>query len=107
MKKFVTVCEGGNVRSVALAFQLKCKRQDAIACSWRFNHPDTQKWLFHWADRIVIMQKKFKAYIPEEFHHKLRVLDVGEDRFGNAFHPELQAGIAPIVDEWEKRGFEI
>ena len=107
MKKFITVCEGGNVRSVGLAYLLKVHGQDAIAMSWRFNNPETLGKMFNWADYIVIMQAKFKEHIAEIFHHKLLVVDVGEDRYGYAFHPELQGGLTPIVKDWQSKNWEI
>lgn len=106
--KFLTVCQGGNVRSVGLAFVLKYKHnQDAIAASWEKNSPETKEMLYNWADYIVVMQSKFKEHIPEQFHDKLRVVDVGEDRFGYAFHPDLQAFCTKVVDDWKTRDYKI
>lgn len=52
--------------------------------------------LYKWADYIIIMQSKFEKYVPDKYkfnesgERKLFAYDVGEDRFGYAFHPELQ-----------------
>lgn len=74
------MCQGGNSRSVAMAYLLKYFYNiDAIACSWEKNSPETLKMLFEWADNILIMQGNFEQYIPEEYKSKIRVTDVGPD----------------------------
>lgn len=101
--KVVTMCQGGHVRSVALKYLLRYQNtppHDVIACGWEGNSPETRAMLFAWADVIVIMQLQF---VPEQFHtrpdgsRKLFCYDVGEDRFGTAFHPELQAMLKEMV----------
>lgn len=88
--KVVTMCQGGNSRSVACGFLLKYKYgMDAIACSWQKNSPETLKMLFEWADAIIIMQEIFRQFVPVEFHPKLYVIDVGEDIWANGLHPDL------------------
>lgn len=90
--KIVTMCFGGNVRSVGLKSLLHTKYgHDAVACGHSFNTLETRKMLFAWADYIVVMMKGFEEYVPSEFRHKTFLYDVGEDRYGNPFHPELQA----------------
>lgn len=80
MMKVLTMCQGGNSRSVGMAFLLKYKYNiDAIACSWEKNSPETLKMLFEWADNILIMESNFEKYIPNEYKHKIRITDVGED----------------------------
>lgn len=93
--KILTMCQGGNVRSVALAARLKgLHGHDAVACSWEFNTPETIKMLCQWAEMIVVMEAVFVKYIPVEFGKKIHYCDVGPDRWGSAFHPELQDIIA-------------
>lgn len=89
MPKFVTVCEGGNVRSVSMAFLLKEAGYEAIAIGWRYVTPETIKFLNSWADYFVLMQSKFLDKMPEEIRGKCIFIEVGEDRYGYAFHPEL------------------
>jgi predicted protein tyrosine phosphatase len=75
---------------VAAGFLLKYKYNvDAIACSWEKNSPETLKMLFGWADHIIVMQEKFKQYVPDEYKGKIMVIDVGEDIWCNGLHPEL------------------
>ena len=87
--KFVTVCEGGNVRSVCMALHLKDGLNEAIATGWRFTTPETFKFLDNWADYFILMEKHFIEKIPKEIRHKCLFVDVGVDRFGNPFHEEL------------------
>ena len=106
-KKFLTVCEGGNVRSVSMAFTLKHYfRQDAIAFSHAVNSDEILKILADWADYIIVMQPKFAdrfgAWKP-----KLRVVDVGPDRWGNPLHDELHKFLAKVAQDWANRNFEI
>ena len=101
------MCEGGNVRSVGLGYLLKEAGQDTIACSWRFNTPETIDQLCEWADKIVIMQEHFQTYIPRKHRHKLRCVDVGEDKFGNPFHPDLQRGLKGVIEQWKHLNFDI
>ena len=106
--KFTCVCQGGNVRSVGLAYALKYgHKQDALAVSWQANDKKTQAMLYKWADYIVVMQAIFIQYIPKRYLAKVRVVDVGEDRYGSAFHPELQNYLKAVTEDWSKRGFKI
>lgn len=79
--KFLCVCEGGNVRSVALATILKQKfKKDAVAI-----HIDSNSAviLSKWAD-IRIFMYNFPIILKKD-----RVLDVGEDIWGYSRHPDL------------------
>lgn len=89
--KFLCVCDGGNVRSVALAFELKhTHKQDAIAAGRWCASPDTLEMLCQWADVIVIMQPCMEESISPEYKAKLRCVDVGPDRYGVYIHPDLR-----------------
>lgn len=93
--KILTVCQGGNIRSVALACRLKSLHgHDALACSRESNSPETIKMLCTWADMVVVMEPEYADCIPMEFRGKLHICDVGPDRWGAAFRPELQDLIA-------------
>ncbi len=100
MSNFLCMCEGGNVRSVGLAFQLKEHGQQALACGWRFTNPKTLNMLCGWADYIVVMQAEMAKYIPEAWKNKVRIVDVGPDNYGYAFHPQLQGFLKGVVDSW-------
>ncbi len=86
------MCQGGNSRSVALAYLLKYKYGvDALACSWEKNSEATRRMLFGWADKIFIMQAHFLEHVPAEFRTKTQVIDVGPDVWFNGLDPELVA----------------
>jgi hypothetical protein len=88
--KYLVVCDGGNVRSVAVAFILKYHyNQEAIAAGRLHLSPATMHMLAEWADRIILMQPQMQSSIPTMFADKITVTDVGEDRWGVYVHPEL------------------
>lgn len=80
--KILCLCEGGSCRSVALAFLLKNKYgQDALAAGWRLNTPETLIMLYDWADMIICLETYMKEKIPQQYHNKTSVFDIGPDRF--------------------------
>lgn len=108
--KFLCVCEGGNCRSVSLAYVLKdFYQQAALACGIREYMKDTLVFLCDlWKpDWIVLMQPGFMEHIPKVHCHKVRVLDVGPDRWGNALHSELLEIIKPVVQQWAAAGWAL
>lgn len=98
--KILCICHGGNVRSVALKFLLHQKyKHDALACGEAFNTRETIALLCHWADYIVVVQPGIAECVPVECRAKTFCYDIGEDRFGYAFHPELQAGMDQMIQK--------
>ena len=94
--RILTICEGGTVRSVSLARILKDEEvdgrtHDAVAASWRWNTKETLWMLCIWADLIVVMEDYMREHVSDVFHNKLKVCDVGPDRYGNWFNSELMA----------------
>lgn len=88
--KILVVCARGNSRSVALAWILKDHMNlDAIAMGIRAAADDTKDMLYKWADKIILVAGAFKDEIPEEYRGKLKVWDVGEDRYFRGFEPDL------------------
>jgi predicted protein tyrosine phosphatase len=107
VKKFMTVCEGGNVRSVSMAFILKYEfHQDAVAFSHSRNKDGLLKLLADWADYIIVMEPKFADRF-EAWKGKVRVVDVGPDRWMNPLHKELCDFLSRVAQEWYGRNFEI
>jgi|ERR1043166_4586532 predicted protein tyrosine phosphatase len=107
-KKFLCVCEGGNVRSHALAYVLHdVHGQEAICVGWRRIGGETLDYLCKWADYIVLMQAAFRERILKVHEGKIRILDVGPDRFGMWIHPELLDFVQKNAADWATRGFEI
>lgn len=89
--KILTMCRGGNVRSVTLAYLFKYKYNiDSLACGWERNSPETNEMLFEWADLIITVEPYILTEkIPNKYHYKAKVYDIGEDVWGLALHPEL------------------
>ena len=69
----------GNSRSVALAYLLKGKGHDAIACGMRRMGRDTRKMLLDWADLIVLLHQKCQEGIGQEYWDKLTIWPIGRD----------------------------
>lgn len=93
-RKFLTVCNGGVVRSVTLAAMLKYWfDEDAVAASIDKNHGETMNMLAEWADVIVVvdawMVEWFKENVPMRSEGKVKLVPIGVDRWGMSNHPEL------------------
>lgn len=88
--KILCLCERGNSRSVALAWMLKDHfGMDALACGILSNGDELKNFLYKWADKIILVDQRFIDMIPQEYKDKLKVWDVGPDRFFRGFEPEL------------------
>lgn len=88
--KFLCICEGGNVRSRAMAYILHdLKGHEAIPIGCRWASPETMRLLCGWADRIIVMQPHMINAVPGEFHPKTTCVDVGPDSYGLGFNPSL------------------
>ena len=88
--KVLCTCENGNSRSVALAYILK--RQygfDALAMGLHVSMPQTKDMLFDWADQVVLTDATLIGEIPNRVLGKLKIYDVGEDRYFKGFKREL------------------
>ena len=89
--KILTVCRAGLVRSVGLANVLKLHYYpvDVLACGigehafGRMNDTETLDMLFNWANKIIVMEEYYKYKIPEKYHNKVMVCEVGPDIYGN------------------------
>lgn len=111
--KIVCVCNGGNVRSVALAESLKgtfgC---EAISASTYWLSKETMTMLCQWADIIAPVQIRDPIYEPEPdhtlwrenvmwtFENKIRIFPIGKDIYGTAQNAELRSLIKGIVPTW-------
>lgn len=84
------MCAGGNVRSVGLKYLLKYKYgHESLACGQDANSSETIEILCNWADYVIVLTEEYSKFIPEKYKTKLLCYNVGVDRFGCAFHPEL------------------
>ena len=90
MRKILTVCSRGNSRSVALAYLLKDGLDfDAIAIGVDSASNDTKDMLYRWADLIIVVHDELAPSIPQEFHDKMRIWNVGPDRYFRGFEQDL------------------
>lgn len=87
--KVLTICERGNSRSVCLAHILKDIGHDALAMGILSASEETKEMLFEWAEKIILVDKRFEDKIPEKYKGKLVIYDVGPDRYFMGHHPEL------------------
>jgi predicted protein tyrosine phosphatase len=85
--KYLCVCAGGNVRSVALAYVLKheLKGHEAIAIGGLTASKETVEMLCEWADFIVLMESHMTHFIQPKYNAKIKCVDVGPDVWG--VHP--------------------
>ena len=70
--KILCICQGGNVRSVAMAQHLKEKGHEAIAIGMDHTSKETYKMLIDWSDKIIDMRIYFKDYWHDPRHHVLK-----------------------------------
>ncbi len=88
--KVLTICAGGMVRSAALKYLLHYKYgHESLCCGQDANDFETRNMLYKWADYIIPVTQDYAKFVPVEYTDKMFVYEVGEDRFGYAFHPEL------------------
>lgn len=98
--KYLCVCQGGNVRSVTLAYILKYERGlEALAMGWEPNTQETRDMLCDWADLIIVMETHMKDKLPERYHDKVKVCDVGPDRWFRSLDSDLGSVIREKLSE--------
>lgn len=101
MNSFLCICQYGHSRSVACARALHIRGYSAVAAGAETCGSAIRNGLALWADAIIIMQPAFMAAVPEQYRSKVRVLDVGPDKWSNPYHPELAALIDAQLNAWE------
>jgi hypothetical protein len=87
--KILTICAGGVVRSVCMAWRLKMNGHDAIPASYDWTSDETLAMLSGWADKIMPMETRFSDRIPLKYIHKILDADVGPDIWGNPTDSDL------------------
>ncbi len=106
--KFACMCAGGNVRSVAMAYALKEKGHDALACG-AINSLETREMIFQWADRILVMHQPLLKFVPPQFSNKLILVDVGPDPIGPTYastHPKTWKKVMEWAESFKRKGTE-
>jgi hypothetical protein len=67
---------------VVLAWLLRTEfKHETLAAGMVTASRETRKMLYQWADRIVLVVPRYQHRIPEEYRHKLRVIDAEGDPF--------------------------
>ncbi len=72
---------------------------DAIAIGWAYNNVGTIAMLCEWADLIIVMTRDMVNRMPGPFHRKIKVCDVGDDRYHDPMHPDLQQQCRAFADQ--------
>ena len=87
----LTVCQRGNVRSATLATVLKdyYGQKDVIPVGYETTSPDVMKHLCDLATVVFITKSGMEAHIPPHFYHKVVLVDIGDDIWGQPMHPEI------------------
>lgn len=84
--KFLIICEGGNVRSVAMAQLLKEQGHEAIAIGMKYCLYNSFKLFEYWADEVIDMRK----FLPV-------------DKWHNPRHPNLKKEVQKIWKQLEEK----
>jgi len=92
------VCKYGHSRSVAATRLLHRHGLEAIACGWHTN-PKLLLQLCDMADRIIVLEASYRAYIPLHHWEKLSICDVGADKWRNPYDDELIELLKPMIDK--------
>jgi predicted protein tyrosine phosphatase len=92
--RYLCICQGGNVRSAALATVFKQRHHhDALALGYERCSTVTLTLLCAWADTIVVMHAPYTVVVPATYQSKVVVCDVGPDTYGSPTHPDLVAQV--------------
>jgi hypothetical protein len=96
--KIVCVCQGGNSRSVGMAYILKSRGHAAVPIGFSHAHDGLMELLCNWADRIVVMESYIQHHIPQQFHSKMMFCDVGPDSYFLGYKQELMVQCEHFAD---------
>ena len=87
----------GLVRSHAAVIRLKAVGVDALAAGVGANSAETLDMLYRWADKVIVMHDLLLPCVPEAYKEKVMLCNVGEDRWQNPYHPELQQLVHAMI----------
>lgn len=101
--KTLCVCQYGHNRSQGLAWLLNWKyHHPAIATGW-VTHDGAIPILGRWADRILVVEGYMVAEVNKVLdatdRSKVRVYEIGGDRWVNPRHPEMLALLGQYIDK--------
>lgn len=116
--KILVLCNQGNVRSACLAREIKDLngalhstdkeiikkwiKNEAIAIGAHANSEETIQYFCNWADLVIDLSdndKRIQQMLQEYSENKYIRFDIGGDRWGNPFHPELRKMCQEIMHE--------
>ncbi len=91
VRKILCVCQNGNNRSVQFAHLLRYKYQpcDTIPVGTDMHSKETLDMLYKWADIIIVVEDKLAFKVPSKYESKIKIWNVGEDRYPRPFNKEL------------------
>lgn len=100
VKHILCICEHGNNRSVTMAHILKyVDNFETLTAGLAYHTPETLEMLFNWAEVIVVPEEKLLNMIPEEYKHKVKFYNIGEDIYPRPFNKELYAKAKDLMDK--------
>lgn len=106
--KILTVCNGGNCRSVTLASMIKQQGVEAIPVGVRTSSKDTINHMAEWADKIVVVaDDHVMEKFPNGFRRKIIYMDIGKDKWEQAMHPELVKRIQKSLKNTELKDLRV
>lgn len=103
-QKFLCVCAGGNVRSVALAYLLKSMGHEAVAIGMDHFGVESTRALAAWADVVVTVADDIRAKVYERIgavpylQAKVRHIPLGPDVWGVSINPDLVRRCRDLVE---------
>lgn len=105
--KFLCICEGGTVRSGALAWSLRYNfnQTRVFQASWLKSPQEDLDMMGAWADYIIVLEARFADKF-QKFKWKIRVLDVGPDIWRDPLHPALQNIVSTAAQRWASAGWK-
>lgn len=91
--KILTICNHGNIRSVALAYLIKSiYGHEAIAIGSEDTSKETWDMLLNWADKVIVMDSSVPIEAPlykPRSDDKVIYLNIGKDIWFDAKHQAL------------------
>lgn len=106
--KILTVCNGGNCRSVTLASMIKQEGVEAIPIGLRTNTTKTIKMLGRWADVVIVLADNHMLdRLPNGLKKKVIYMNIGKDEWEQAMHPELVKRISKALKKTSLKHLKI
>ncbi len=107
-KKFLCICAGGTVRSGALAWSLRYNfgQKRVFQASHDKSPQEDLDLLANWADYIIVLETQFAAKFMTKWKDKVRILDVGPDKWLNPLHKELQEIVSSAAQKWSQQNWK-